>query len=527
MSFSLSSFFTSDPLTNIIVVIILVAFTLGFAFAVCALYLLERERRELESIAELYENAGSVTEETVRDSIGDLPADDHGCHFTKRRLQVICDALTDKGSARRVQPPQLSDLHHLTEQALMSGVSATGLRVLSSVLLIVGICGTLFGVHDVLAQGGKFEDLSPFAGALNPSRLAVFGTIVLLALRSLHLMLADRLLYNLDRETMVHFLPALVPSTALEEKINEFARAIDDYNTGMERNMKPISDAVAKLHSSSKALEMAITRIAEEGEGFGDLLEKKVIPACDRLKESQDALERSQGETDALLGGIRDGIDGLGALNRKLDDAAAHFVSGMQSVRSGADAELAALQESAGKAKDLSQAADRLREDIQRLGDVSATAATLDETVRQSVESMQATSAAFGTTVDAITKKMEESQAAVNVLSQHTEAMYAKSGEVKTAAEAAARGAEEVRQHAQAFDSQLQKHDLEISDAAKGMRESQEQLASEAKGIRNALNGIIKAARKVDLNQIRPVKTAVPGMLSDLGQRVRDLFRKR
>lgn len=125
-----------------------------------------------------------------------------------RALGIEGESAESQSGAQEVSG--LQDLHELTLQTELSRPSSTGMNTVISFLLILGILGTLTGVHGVIKAGVK--DVQTLAPALEPSQWAVGFTVLLLILRGIYLRMVDRYIYRLDKLTMECLRPALSPA---------------------------------------------------------------------------------------------------------------------------------------------------------------------------------------------------------------------------------------------------------------------------------------------------------------------------
>lgn len=101
--------------------------------------------------------------------------------------------------------PSLSDLRTLTYGSESSRTPVWSTGIVISVLLIVGILGTLAGVHgSIAAEGFRIEKLQP---ALLPGVIAVSGTVVLILLRGMYHRAVDVYIGRLDRHTISYYFP--------------------------------------------------------------------------------------------------------------------------------------------------------------------------------------------------------------------------------------------------------------------------------------------------------------------------------
>lgn len=96
--------------------------------------------------------------------------------------------------------PSAGDLREMTLQSELSGIAPSSLNTIVSFLLILGIFGTMSGVHDVLQDLG-LDDIQNMKPALRPSVVAIIFTVVLIMLRALYAALLDHYLIQLDEWT--------------------------------------------------------------------------------------------------------------------------------------------------------------------------------------------------------------------------------------------------------------------------------------------------------------------------------------
>ncbi len=181
------------------------------------------------------------------------------------RLETIRDAL-DAQSTKLM--PSLHDLHSLSEQDEMSRRSSCWLRTITSFLLIMGILGTLTGVHKVLGHGKSDINILELGRALQPSMYAVFFTIILMWLRGWYVAKLDGYLEKLDLFTMTKLMPFLQPMTdvasistnlihqlaELKKKEEELA-TLNTHMNELQDNMKKYVKAAAQDKESIAMLK--------------------------------------------------------------------------------------------------------------------------------------------------------------------------------------------------------------------------------------------------------------------------------
>ena len=162
--------------------------------------------------------------------------------------------------------PQLEDLHALTIHNEQNRNCAAVLNTIISVLLILGILGTLTGIHTIIQS-----DVDPqrIGEALVPSALAVGSTIILIALRGVYLYYAHQYVKRLDWLTVTLFFPRFRPRRKDNESIKHTTGEIEElvkshsnmsreesgnYAAGMKEKMQEVTEEVTTLlHSITEA----------------------------------------------------------------------------------------------------------------------------------------------------------------------------------------------------------------------------------------------------------------------------------
>ena len=101
--------------------------------------------------------------------------------------------------------PQLGDLHELSLHRESHRSSTTALTTVVSVLLITGICGTMFNVHNALpsheVSTGKLSE------TLEPAMWAVSFTIILLIFKGIYASMVEYYMSILDMYSLNVLLP--------------------------------------------------------------------------------------------------------------------------------------------------------------------------------------------------------------------------------------------------------------------------------------------------------------------------------
>ena len=247
-----------------------------------------------------------------------------------RALREIRDWFGSDGGERQlrfsvIQDPRLQDLHRMTEQSLMSRTSVSWLRFMTNVLLILGICGTLWCVHEVM--GGTGDKIARMSEALLPSGTAVAATIVLLCLRSIFESRAERFLSKLDDMTMCYILPGMQSAGKFKESLQDFssnvkrfAESIKSYTTisnrlrGLASTImesdermaflgKRIETAFQELQKDQQRWTLEYTQARKQSEDLEQIL-NKTRNLADRMLEKQEKLTSSVMGVDAVATSI-------------------------------------------------------------------------------------------------------------------------------------------------------------------------------------------------------------------------------
>lgn len=181
----------------------------------------------------------------------------------------------------------LQDLHELTLQSELSRTCSSGMNTIISFLLILGILGTLTGVHCVIRTGVK--DVSALAPALEPSQWAVGFTVILLMLRGMYLRMVDRYIYRLDKLTMDCLRPALSPGKTEDVESEQALQKMEQtLRTIGSHSRKPMTvTAFADFSRLAEDLKKALTAGADDLRiGLGRPLPPEV-PATDSEKSAK------------------------------------------------------------------------------------------------------------------------------------------------------------------------------------------------------------------------------------------------
>ncbi len=207
------------------------------------------------------------------------------------RLQSILDALKaddddtlageqkKNNQAKERRLPTLRDLHDLTMQVELSRVWPVVFRTISSFLLILGIIGTLYGVHQNI--GSETIDLKVLQPALEPSIWAVGFTVALLLLRGVYVRELDNYMARLDSITLNKLFVALLPPSKLDDAISGLSEKLGVLKKGAEQRKDITSE-----------MEKAVNGFKTAADEFGK---------CEaQFKQLMTDLETTRGEIEAM-----------------------------------------------------------------------------------------------------------------------------------------------------------------------------------------------------------------------------------
>lgn len=259
--------------------------------------------------------------------------------YAWERADIICKAVDSNLTVRIA--PSLNDLRELTLQQEQSRISTCVFRTLLPTILVLGIGCTLFGVHGVLANGGK-EMIEHLGKALLPGATAVLCTITLFVIRGLYNRQLSRLIIELDQFTLNDLLPCFQEPEPVFSSLKQYTNALKR-GLHSEQEMGSFKAIVSQLNTalniwnkSSDSCEELLSCVAEIyreiGEKAADLQEK----SRDNVGYAWNALsclleqcqERAQNADDLIYGrlqlfyGLKNVLEALyGCLEQRSKDA--------------------------------------------------------------------------------------------------------------------------------------------------------------------------------------------------------------
>lgn len=292
-------------LSDFILPVIIISAVVCALCAVEAILGIDREGRELEKLKVLLREKGSFTDEkssyTARMTSleewlkekGDEARIGQG-RLLQLRLETIRDSIrTDKS---RVMP-SLRDLHSLSLQDEMSRTSTCWMRTVISVLLIMGILGTLSGVHGVV--GGHHSgniNVADLGSALKPSMCAVFFTVILTWIKGWYVALLDGYLEKLDLFTMTEIVPALQPVSDVHIKTVELSGGLKK----MSENADKLEAVIRDMEALQKRIDSSVAQ-ADRFAGELDGMKEDLSTAKKQLVNVQASIAGRNKELSDLI----------------------------------------------------------------------------------------------------------------------------------------------------------------------------------------------------------------------------------
>lgn len=146
-------------------------------------------------------------------------------YFSSVELRILAIVSMVKASNASQHMPHLAELSQMTRERDESRVSVQVFNCVSSVVLLLGICGTLYGIGEKLSSTG-ITSLSLLRSSLVPSAIAVGIAAVLRVLREIYQAQIESFYTRLDRFTMLVLVPLFQPLTDIKGESANFGRLI-------------------------------------------------------------------------------------------------------------------------------------------------------------------------------------------------------------------------------------------------------------------------------------------------------------
>lgn len=179
----------------------------GVAVALFSLWQLMRQMRQLENTQQVIPYDQPAAHQDLQLKFQGICAEWRHASMRQMALksfqEVFLKHKVEKAKDNKdveLSLPSAGDLREMSLQSELSGLAPSSLNTIVSFLLILGIFGTMAGVHVALRDLG-LDDIQNMRPALRPSMVAIMFTVALMGLRALYAALLDYYLIRLDEWT--------------------------------------------------------------------------------------------------------------------------------------------------------------------------------------------------------------------------------------------------------------------------------------------------------------------------------------
>lgn len=222
-------------------------------------------------------------------------------HFVDRveALVVTQNTAADKGVD--INLPGVNDLASLTEMKEQSHPCVVGLNVTISFLLILGILGTLVGIHACMAGNGVRE-LAVLKPALVPSAFAVGITVLLMIAKGIYQVRRAHYMAELNLFTLLYLIPHLQRDAVGNKRMDDVQSGAE----GLNRAVRYVGDFTQKAENGTATLKTTLEAMRDK---VAETLEssRKIARRCSEAKaswNSQNEHAGSMAELAARLEGL-------------------------------------------------------------------------------------------------------------------------------------------------------------------------------------------------------------------------------
>lgn len=469
-------------------------FAIGVVFALLALRGVRRERTLLEECKKnkLFPLGLVLFDErlqTLKKWLSEHRQAVHGApgreacvgegYLLQLRLETISDSV-DKKASRKL--PSLHDLHSLSLQDEMSRTSSVGLRTITSFLLILGILGTLVGVHQVVgSETGDSPDMPSLAIALEPSMWAVSCTILLMWLRGWYMARVDSYLEELDLYTMTEVIPMLQPVS----DVNSQTTVLGNNMEGLEAKVAELRTLTQNMQKANAQIADSITNSAKLGDEIA-ALQGALEEQCGKLRE----LEKSSAEyKGALSDAVRESGDPKGCFyeeESKLEAYTQDVKNRSETVKAQYDAMLAKIDTSSRNLSDSSTVVNDILTRTRNLSKKALVVKKYDEDVARVASEMEHVKSVMEQ-VNQLRDSIEQSENLVYNSAVEAQKLLADSQSMMTAIKADNEG----------FGAKVQQDKENVEKAMRDLNDLLGNIQARAQVIDKLFN---KRAKKINLN---------------------------
>lgn len=226
----------------------------------CCKDIIEKLKKELKSGEDPYvkllvdagDNPMNSSEAVQRYIYKDEKERELNSGYASDRLYAIIASVSTKNLVRKT--PSLGDLHELTVQRERGGISTATFRVLAPGILVMGILGTLLGVHNKLDSISGEMGVSVLADSLIPGALAVFFTVLVMVLRGWYNKELSSFISDFDEYTLKTLLVIFQSESQDDTDIAKLIKVLQEVKSG-KQTMEGILHGVKKSHEEACASE--------------------------------------------------------------------------------------------------------------------------------------------------------------------------------------------------------------------------------------------------------------------------------
>ncbi len=211
-------------------------------------------------------------------------------YFPAIEQRILAITSMVKASNASQYMPHLSDLSQMTRERDDSRVTVQVFNCVCSVVLLMGIFGTLYGIGDKLEATG-IPSLTVLRSSLLPSAVSVALAAVLRVLREIYQASAESFYTKLDRFTMMVLVPIFQPLTDLKGESDRFRRLIRTLGVF---NHERINAFFAEFHGLCRSLLVSEEKIRR--------IEEIIVT---RLQRTREAQQRLMQQMAAFLAGLQ------------------------------------------------------------------------------------------------------------------------------------------------------------------------------------------------------------------------------
>lgn len=333
----------------------------------------------------------------------------------ERRRLLLSQALEDKNGACRL--PSLHDFNELTLQEEFSRNTFTVMRIIISILLILGICGTLAGVGS-LGSLKEQDIMKELPKVLEPSMWAVGGTVALVWLRGFYEYRFRKYLKELNKFTMdmlLHLQPRNLTSEDFNRKVEVFRKKMEDFEQHI-RELDSISEDINKETERLKAGRVLMSQASE-----------RVRIMMDKLEQNESDLLQNAKERQSVLDGWMDGGQNSETLRTTVSficEKEEKTRLEMERYHELAVAVDGAIQNMYGGLEDMHALADMSKELPKLVSDMKQCEATWQEIDKRRADILQATDA-----LNNLSKKITEAESRFDAIKEQAIVKNSEAGE--------------------------------------------------------------------------------------------------